>query len=236
VVRLFLEPKQFSGESTAQLKPEQLHYLRKVLRFRPGDFCVVLNGLGKAWQGVFDGESIVLKVLQEPPGYELPVRVKIACAVPKGDRWEWLLQKAVELGAMEIVPLQTERSVVKPQVEKLVRWQAIVCEAAEQCERAVLPQVLAPITFADFLTQGVLGKALICTARGERPSLLSQRTTEPLTVLSGPEGGFSATEIAQARSAGFQMVSLGQRILRAETAPLVALSWIGTWFEGDGWV
>jgi 16S rRNA (uracil1498-N3)-methyltransferase len=236
VVRLFLEPKQFSGESTAQLKPEQLHYLRKVLRFQPGDFCVVLNGLGKAWQGVFDGEGIALKELQEPPGYELPVCVKLACAVPKGDRWEWLLQKAVELGATQIVPLQTERSVVKPQVGKLGRWQSIVCEAAEQCERAVLPQVLAPITFTNFLTQGVLGKALICTARGERPSLLSQRTTEPLTVLSGPEGGFSATEIAQAEAAGFQSVSLGQRILRAETAPLVALSWIGAWFEGDGWV
>jgi 16S rRNA (uracil1498-N3)-methyltransferase len=234
VVRLFLGSKQFSGESAAYLKPEQLHYLRKVLRFRPGDFCVVLNGLGKAWQGVFDGEGIVLKALQEPPGYELPVHVKLACAVPKGDRWEWFLQKAVELGVMEIVPLQTERSVVKPQAEKLGRWQAIVCEAAEQCERAVLPQVLAPITFADFLTQRAIGKALICTARGEHPSLLSQRTTAPLTVLSGPEGGFSATEIAQAHSVGFQTVSLGKRILRAETAPLVALSWIGTWFEGDG--
>ncbi len=236
MVRLFLEPKQFSGESAASLTPEQLHYLRKVLRFRPGDFCVVLDGLGKAWKGIFDGESLVLEALQESPGYELPIRVKLACAVPKGERWEWLLQKAVELGATEIVPLQTERSVVKPQIEKLTRWQTILREAAEQCERAILPQMLLPMTFTDFLAQGVTGKGLICTARGERPSLLSQRTTEPLTVLSGPEGGFSATEIAQAQAARFQSVSLGQRILRAETAPLVALSWIGTWFEGDGWV
>ncbi|MBC7881816.1 MAG: 16S rRNA (uracil(1498)-N(3))-methyltransferase [Anaerolineae bacterium] len=236
MVRLFLEPKQFSGESATTLTPDQLHYLRKVLRFRPGDFCVVLDGLGKAWRGVFDGERLALEALQESPGYELPISVKLACAVPKGERWEWLLQKAVELGATEIVPLQTERSVVKPQVEKLTRWQAILREAAEQCERAILPQVLAPMTLADFLAQGVMGKGLICTARGERPSLLSQRTTEPLTVLSGPEGGFSATEIAQAQVAGFQCVSLGQRILRAETAPLVALSWIGAWFEGDGWV
>lgn len=236
MVRLFFEPKQFSGEATVSLTPDQLHYLRKVLRFRPGDFCVALDGLGKAWQGVFDGERLALETLQESPGYELPISVKLACAVPKGERWEWLLQKAVELGATEIVPLQTERSVVKPQVEKLTRWQSIVREAAEQCERAILPQVLVPMTFTDFLAQGFPEKGLICTARGERPSLLSQRTTEPLTVLSGPEGGFSATEIAQAQVAGFQSVSLGQRILRAETAPLVALSWIGTWFEAGGWV
>jgi 16S rRNA (uracil1498-N3)-methyltransferase len=233
-VRLFLAPEQFEGTG-ASLTASQHHYLRQVLRLRAGARCLVLDGCGRAWRGTFDGEQfIALADELHPAGRELPVHVCLACAVPKGERWEWLLEKATELGVAEVVPLVSERSVVHPRPQRLERWQAIVREAAEQCERAILPRVHLPLDFQAFLRLGVAGARFICTARGTRPSLWSQLPPSGpglLTVVSGPEGGFSDGEIAQAVATGFQPVALGGRVLRAETAPLVALSWLGARFE-----
>lgn len=231
--RLFLAPEQFeSGQ--AHLNAAQWHYLTRVLRLRPGAACIILDGCGKIWQAVLANEAVTLTAELLSPATEWPVQVRIACAVPKGERWEWLLQKATELGASEIIPLKTARSVVLPRTSKLERWQAIVREAAEQSERLVLPRVQPPLDFEAFLQQQSLGPGFICTARGERPSLwkcLAGIQHETVTLLSGPEGGFTPEEVYQAQRYSFQPVSVGTRILRAETAPLLALSWVGAWLE-----
>lgn len=232
--RLFLAPEQFEF-GQARLNTAQWHYLTRVLRLRSGAECIILDGCGKIWQAVLANEAVTLTAELPPPATEWTVQVRIACAVPKGERWEWLLQKATELGASEIIPLKTARSVVLPQTSKLERWQAIVREAAEQSERLVLPRVHPPLDFEAFLQQHPAGLGFICTARGDRPSLwkclAGMRTDETVTLLSGPEGGFTPEEVAQAQTYSFRPVSLGSRILRAETAPLLALGWIGAWLE-----
>lgn len=233
-IRLFLEPGQFEP-SRAVLIDAQLHYLRRVVRLDRGAGCIVLDGTGRSWAGVFDGAAVELRHELDTPGCELPISVRIACAVPRGDRWDWLLQKATELGAAEILPLETERSVVKLRSDKRDRWQSIVREAAEQSERTILPRVHLPQSFDQFLGGEMAGMCLICTARGERPSLWSMlERPGPLTLLTGPEGGFSPAEVERATAAGYRPVSLGKRILRAETAPLAALAWISARHEGDG--
>ncbi|MBW4699422.1 MAG: 16S rRNA (uracil(1498)-N(3))-methyltransferase [Aphanocapsa lilacina HA4352-LM1] len=228
--RLFLDPVQFSAD-TARLDPAQSHYLRQVLRLRDGASCIIGDGLGNTWQATLAGNTARLGPLLPRTG-ELPLPVTIACAVPKGDRWDSLLQKSTELGADRIVPLVCERSVVQPDAKRRVRWQAIVREAAEQSERAVLPVVEPPALFGGFLKHPARGTRLICTARGVRPPLLNFLPATALTLLFGPEGGFSEGEVAAATDAGYQVCSLGSRILRTETAPLLALGWIAAWYEG----
>ncbi len=210
----------------------QGRYLKQVLRLRSGATCIVLDGQGRSWQAVLDGEELRLESELPRSDIELPVVVHLACAVPKGEHWDWLLQKATELGAGAIYPIVTERSVVQPRPEKRERWQAIVREAAEQAERAILPVVHPPQSFYALIATPPPGRRIICTARGLRPPLTDSLPAEALTIVFGPEGGFTPSEVEQAHAAGFTEASLGRRILRAETAPLVALSWLGAWHEG----
>lgn len=227
-----MEPAQFAADR-AKLGAAQCHYLKQVLRLRAGDGCIVLDGEGRAWQAVLDGEEVRLETELPAHESELPVQVHLACAVPKGEHWDWLLQKATELGASRIYPLTCERSVVQPRPEKRERWQAIVREAAEQTERAILPVVYPPQSFKALIAAPPSAKRILCTARGSRPPLTDYLPTPSVVLVFGPEGGFSAAEVEQAHCAGFQEASLGPRILRAETAPLVALAWLGAWYEGQ---
>lgn len=232
VPRLFLEPGQFCADC-ARLDAAQARYLKQVLRLRTGAACIVLDGQGRSWQAVLDGNELHLAAELPRTDSELPVVVRLACAVPRGERWDWLLQKATELGANAIYPIVTERSVVQPRSEKRERWQAIVREAAEQAERAILPVVHPPRSFEALLAAPPPGKRLICTARGHRPPLTDYLPAEALTIAFGPEGGFSTAEVKRALAAGFAEANLGRRILRAETAPMAALSWLAAWYEGQ---
>ena len=202
------------------------HQIGKVLRLRPGNTIVVLDGRGSAWMAELravsrDRVTVVLGDAAPCPP-EPRVQVDLFAAVLKGDRQDWLIQKAVELGVARIHPLLCDRSVVRPGSEKVVRWQRIAQEAAEQCERAVVPVVAAPIplshaTWAD-------ATALVCTERQGKPLLAALPPAPALALLIGPEGGWAGDEVEFLLDRGALAVSLGPRILRAETAALAALA------------
>lgn len=219
----FIIPGIALSEDTAGIRDEKLaHQLRAVLRVRPGDEIVVSDGEGAeavATLEEYRGDAVVLR-MQAPRvlDTEPPREVTVYAAITKRDTFEWACQKAVECGVTRIVPVLTERT-VKPNVN-LVRLRAIAKEAAEQCGRARIPDVGQPLSFMDALLESNAGKRLIAsTAEGGE---LRAEGDGHVAVLIGPEGGFSDREVAEAVSAGWEPVSLGTRVLRAETAVAIA--------------
>lgn len=219
----FIVPGLKLAEDRVGIRDEKLvHQLRAVLRVRPGDEIVVSDGAGAeavATLEEYKGDAVTLR-MEAPRALDTePAReVVIFAAVTKRDTFEWACQKATECGATRIVPVITERT-VKPNVN-LVRLRAIVKEAAEQCGRARVPEIGEIVPFVDAILERDLGCKLIAsTAQGAE---LIAEGDEAIAVLVGPEGGFSDREIAEAVDAGWAEVSLGSRVLRAETAVAIA--------------
>ena len=161
-------------------------------------------------------------------------------AYPKADKLEYIVQKAVELGAAEIVPFESERCIKRPAPEKAekntARLQRIASEAAKQCGRSVLPEVSAPITYSEVLKRGIEADVSIFCYEGDGTGSLKKilegaPDAKTVSVVVGCEGGFSSKEAKAAEDAGFSMANLGARILRCETAPSFALSSIVYFFE-----
>ena len=215
----------------------------QVLRLQPGDAITLFDGRGADWaaQVLRIGRSEVQVRVGEPRPVdrELPVAVTLAVGVPANERMDWLVEKATELGAAAIQPLACERSVLRVSGERaerrLAHWQGVAAAAAEQCGRARLPRIDAMRTFSTWC--GALGTAgagaspagfVLSVADGAPPFAAAVagplRAGAPLLLLSGPEGGLSTDEEARARDAGLRPVTLGARVLRAETAPLAALA------------
>jgi 16S rRNA (uracil1498-N3)-methyltransferase len=157
--------------------------------------------------------------------------VHLLAGITANDRMDWLVEKATELGVASITPLVAERSVLKLKGEradkKLAHWQSVAVAAAEQCGRNRVPTVHAAVTLLEWLKQATPGERWVLSlSEGTRPlaDLADMAGTVPVTVLSGPEGGLSPAEEAAALTAGFVPVTLGPRVLRAETAPLAVLA------------
>lgn len=248
--RVFLPPAVFAADGPIVFEGEAFHHLCRVLRLKEGDALYALDGLGTLYHVTLDavGKSSAQGHVtdQQPAGGEPPVSITLAAAIPKGERWEWVLQKATELGVSRILPLMTSRTVVQIEPrkaqDKQARWQKIVLEAAEQCERGRVPEVLPPMTWNAFaasagpeaVQNGVL---LACLERAGEPMphvLARIPTPAAVTVLVGPEGGFSPDETAEALAMGARGISLGTRILRAETASLAVLAMLGYHYELQG--
>jgi 16S rRNA (uracil1498-N3)-methyltransferase len=208
----------------------------QVLRHQPGQTITLFNGLGGEWQATIDkmGRQDVVVTLQshEPVEREATRAVHLAVGMPANERMDWLVEKATELGVSGIAPLHTAHSVLRLSGERAAKkqahWQAIAASACEQCGRNRVP-VVAPVQNLDAWLDKVNDTALRCVlslAEGSRPLAEVLKDTSPdrpVWFLSGPEGGLSAAEDARARAAGFVPVSLGTRVLRAETAALAAL-------------
>ena len=245
--RVFLPPAAFAADGPLVLEGEAFHHLCRVLRLKEGDRLYALDGLGMLYHVTLDsvGKSSAEGTItgKEPAGGEPPVPITLAAAIPKGERWEWILQKATELGVTRILPLMTSRTVVqidpRKAQDKLARWQKIVLEAAEQCERGRVPEVLPPMTWNAFVKSSgpeavARGALLACLERAGEPMprvLESLPTPEALTVLVGPEGGFSPQETDEALAMGAKGISLGSRILRAETASVAVLAMLAYHYE-----
>ena len=239
VYRLVITPEQRQGELVT-LNQGQRHYLQRVLRLNPGDQFVVMEGTGAVWLAkLADSQAQLLQTLDEQN--ELPVAVNLAVALPKGNSFEEILRPCTELGVAAFQPLITERTLLQPSAQKQQRWQRIVTESAEQSERQWLPPIAVPVTWAELLHnfEQRPDLKLICVARHHFPLLgayLNQvsktnHLPDSIIVATGPEGGWTETEIEQAIAADFQPVSLGNRILRAVTAPTVALAQIAAHYE-----
>lgn len=230
--RLVIAPSQLQPGKII-LTAQQQHYLGHVLRLRGGDRFVAMNGLGQLWLAQLEGaQAQILEPIQIES--ELPVPVTLMAALPKGNGFDEVVRYCTELGVACIAPVLSDRTLPLPSPQKLERWRRIAQEAAEQSERQLVPNILAPVPFRAGLTVGQQSHRYICVARGSYPDLLScLRVSIPtdMIITTGPEGGWTAVEVEEAIAAGFQPVSLGRRILRAVTAPIVALSIVAAALE-----
>lgn len=217
------------------LEEEAAHYVRSVLRLKQGDAIVLFNGRGGDYQSRFtevSRKSVRLKIETFiDRDVESPLAVALGMGVSRGDRMDWAVQKATELGVIQLTPLLTERCVTKLNDDKkgqrLQHWQHIVQHAAEQSGRTRVPRLDEIAELPDWVSrqQGLrvfLDPYATQTLADCRPE--NQR----ITLLSGPEGGFSDQERQLAKAAGFIPVRMGERILRTETAVLSALSAVQT--------
>ena len=215
---------------------ERLHHLAHVLRLGPGAEIEVFDGRGGCRRGTVvelleTHARIALGAWRDAPAL---APVTLGQALVKADKLEWVIQKATEVGASRIAPLQLARSVVRLErdrvPDRLRRWQRIAEEAARQCGRADVPAVEAPSGLDAFLDAAAArGESVAVLWEGEREGLRLGDWVEavrggPLALVVGPEGGLTAEEVARARERGAAIVGLGARILRAETAAIAALS------------
>lgn len=226
-----------------QLHPEQHHYLLRVLRLRGGDRVIVMDGRGQSWLTELD-ETLTPQIIGTIERQtELPIGITLVMALPKGNGFDDIVRQATELGVSQIQPVMSDRTLLKPSPQKRDRWYRIMQEAAEQSERQWVPTLLEAIPFPAYLSQLPTQPALtgyLCTPRHQAPHLLTRLQTappsRPIHLAVGPEGGWTDAEIEQAIATGYQLASLGDRILRAVTAPLVAIALVAAWCEGQpGW-
>lgn len=219
------------------LQGAEAHHLCAVRRLRPGDQVCLFNGDGHEYPAQIlsaDRRSASLEVLEQRAGArELPFTLWVAAPVPKGDRAQFLVEKLTELGVATYVPLSTQRSIVQPREAKLEKLQRYVIEASKQCRRNVLMQVAALTNWESYCRQHSPGHrkwlahpggAALAEKIAPSPSTLD--ASPPMIAAVGPEGGFTAEEVALAQANGWELVDLGPRILRTETAALVLAAWI----------
>jgi 16S rRNA (uracil1498-N3)-methyltransferase len=206
----------------------------QVLRLQPGDVITLFNGEG----GEFDATVTRMgrsDVDVEVGTHHLVEReaaraVHLLAGITANDRMDWLVEKATELGVASITPLVAERSVLKLKGEradkKLAHWQGVAVAAAEQCGRNRVPAIHPALSLKEWLAQPTVDadRWVLSLAQGTQALGAVNASARPVVVLSGPEGGLSPAEEAAALAAGFQPVTLGPRVLRAETAPLALLS------------
>lgn len=222
---------------------EQSHHLAKVLRAKVGYEVYVIDNSSKRFLATLTNVANEVSALiseELSSENELPIKIKLVCALIKGERFDFMLQKCSELGVSEIVPLQTKRNVVKllgeNNTKKLVRWNKIALEACEQSKRNKLVEVTDVISLK-MIDKHLSTLNLVCyeDARELSQSLKVHLNQYPnldsITVVIGPEGGFEYQEIEYLESLGFKQASLGKRILRAETAAISIVDKIGYHFE-----
>jgi len=253
--RLVIAPNQLHNQQV-DLTAEQQHYLTRVLRLGEGDRFIAMEE-GRWWLAILQvdpsnpNKLIASLQKQLPVKNELPVEITLAVALPKKGLDE-IVRCTCELGVTSIVPIISARTLLKPSPQKLERWRRIATEAAEQSERQVVPTILEPGNFTTFLSNVKSERSLepqkyVCVARKNAPHLLdllaakrqSKRgkteflanNNTSIIIASGPEGGWTNSEVEEAIASGFQPVSLGRRILRAVTAPVVALSLVAAALE-----
>ncbi len=228
--RLFVPADRLSGP-TVTLTGADHHHLTIVLRARPGEAVTLFDGAGAEVDARIvriDGARAELELGARRAGVVAAAPITLLTAVPRGPRMDVLLQKTVEVGVARVVPLITARSVARPEADRRERWASIAREAARQCGRADLPLVEAPMALAEALRRDDWpARRLALFERDGAPGLRAALADQPpaaTALLVGPEGGWEDAEREAARASGFLGVSLGPRILRVETAAIVAVA------------
>jgi len=236
IPRIYSNQPLSAGQSLF-LEEGPSRHIAKVLRMQAGRELVLFNGQGGEYQATIAevGKKQVTVCLGEyrAADRESPLQIELAIGLSRGERFDWVLQKATELGVTRILPLLTERTEVKLSGDRLQKklhhWQQIAVSACEQCQRNRLPQIAMPLKLTSWLTQQQDGSTaplkLVLHHRGNQ-RLAGYQRPQAVTLLIGPEGGLSEEEIQQTLDCGFQALTLGPRVLRTETAPVVGLSLI----------
>ena len=222
----FFVDHPIAGDRAVLVGPEA-HHLIHVMRAKPGTRVMLFDGSGAEFTAEVSEvrrSEVGLAVLdRKHVDRELPLRLVLGVALPKGDRQKWLIEKAVELGAAQVVPLQTTRSVAQPVEQALERLRRTVIEASKQCGRNRLMELSQSQTWEEFI-RGTADIAVRWVAHPggthELPPGRDASTTASVALAIGPEGGFSADELQMALDRGWRQVALGTRILRVETAAI----------------
>lgn len=247
MARFFISPEDIDRDgNTAAIRGEDAYHIARSLRMAEGDDVTLCDGRGTDYScrltRIRDDECTAEILDTHPSESEPSAKITLFMAYPKGDKLETVIQKAVELGAAEIIPFESSRCIKRPSAEKdgrrLTRLARIAKEAAKQCGRGIIPEVLPTLRFREVLARRGEFDAVLFAYEGDgtvslRSVLEGMRGDTPrrLAVVVGSEGGFSPEEAKEARDAGFTPVNLGPRILRCETAPDYILSAISYAFE-----
>ena len=264
--QFFVEPEQIDIENkTVMITGADVNHVKNVLRMKVGEELAVSNGQdGKEYRcairgfhekgepteshgpGIAGGvwqEAAVdceLRFIKED-GVELPAKIYLFQGLPKADKLELIIQKAVELGVYQVIPVETKRSIVKLDEKKAkaktARWQQISEAAAKQSKRGIIPEIKEPMSFAKALQMAnAMDVKLIPYELAEgmektRSLIEGIKPGQSIAIFIGPEGGFDEAEVEAAKQAGIEPITLGRRILRTETAPLAILAWLGYQLE-----
>lgn len=230
------------------VEKEDFHHITRVMRMKLGDELYCVNHQEQAARCFIEKiteNQVIAKVVQWlEEAKELPVSVSIVSGLPKGDKLEWIIQKGTELGASTFIPFIAARSVVKwdekKSDKKLVRWNKIAKEAAEQSHRNRIPEVIAPVKLKGLIELGNHYDLKLIAyeeeAKAGESSVLASNLKQleygkSILVVFGPEGGLTEAEVSALKENGFQTCGLGPRILRTETAPLYLLSAVSYHYE-----
>ena len=232
----FVSEEQINGEN-AYIEGSDVNHIANVLRMKPGEELLIsVKGDWDYLCKIVDIETdrVNLKVLESMEQRELPVNITLLQGIPKSDKLEMIIQKAVELGVSEIIPVKTKRVVVKIDEKKVDtkvnRWNAIAESAAKQSKRSIVPKVYEPMSIDNALEiVKDFGVKLIPYENADgidktRKILDNMDKTKNIAVFIGPEGGFEESEVERIKNSGFEVITLGKRILRTETAGLALLS------------
>ena len=264
--QFFVEPEQIDIENkTVMITGADVNHIKNVLRMKVGEELAVSNGQdGKEYRcairafhekgepaqghgpGIVGGmwqEATVdceLRFIKED-GVELPAKIYLFQGLPKADKLELIIQKAVELGVYQVIPVETKRSIVKLDEKKAkaktARWQQISEAAAKQSKRGIIPEVTEPMSFskalklAETMDVKLIPYELAEGMEKTRRLIENIKPGQSIAIFIGPEGGFDEAEIQAAEEAGIEPITLGRRILRTETAPLAILAWLGYQLE-----
>ena len=236
MARFFL-PQANIHEGRGIVQGQELAHLMKVLRLRAGDFVTLFDNTGWEHNAIIEtltNERGELKIIEShPTSRESPVPITLGVGLTKGEKLDWVIEKATELGVSTIIPLSSSYTVPKLDVDRIhrrsERWRKIAVSAAKQCGRSRIPEVRSLCSFETFVSESWPETLKLIFWENETEQSVGQlfdkcRETKNVLLAIGPEGGFAKREVELAKAQGFQSVHLGRRILRAETAALAALT------------
>ena len=236
--RFLVDSADLTGER-AFIRGGELHHLLRVLRLKPGDAVSVFDGAGRGYKGQVEtltrDEALVSHLTPEDPSAEPAVSLTLLQSMPHGDRMDFIVEKATELGVGRVIPVVSERSVLKTAGSgwgRLERFRRIAVSSAKQSGRLIVPVIDDPVRFESAVAWtpaggnvGPAGRVVFHPGAGPLEAILqSGRALSAVAVLIGPEGGFAPSEIEMAVGAGWGAAGIGSRILRADTAALAALT------------
>ena len=244
--QFFVEPSQIQG-TRVLITGNDVNHIKNVLRMQPGEEIAVSNGVdGKEYrcgiEELYDDEIVCTLRFVKEDGVELPSKIYLFQGLPKADKMELIVQKAVELGVYEVRPVSTKRAVVKLDEKKakskIARWQTIAEAAAKQSKRRIVPQIHSVLSWKEAIQYAkecqvkVIPYELAEGMEQTREIIQGLQPGQDIAIFIGPEGGFEESEIQTALEHGITPVTLGKRILRTETAGFTMLSWIMYQLEG----
>lgn len=245
----FVQPNQIDGQNVTITGPD-VNHIKNVLRMRRGEELLISDGQGTDYYcriSEIEAETVVAEAFSEDrEGRELAARLYLFQGLPKQEKMEFIIQKAAELGAYQIIPVAARRSVVKLDAKKeeakIKRWNAIAESGAKQSKRSIIPQVTRVMGVEEALAYGKDFDLKMIPYENARGMAATKELVEQVKpgmkvgIFIGPEGGFEEKEVELAAAAGFYPVSLGRRILRTETAGMVMLSILMYQLEAGGGV